>query len=422
LRYHYRDGQLVSRREDDQGTPLRLPAADLPGGQPCPDAQPLSGAGSETAASGSVSGLAGFGKEAIRQFDAPRWGTDAASQLGLAGANTKPKRKAVTTTHAANARRQVQVFSLAPPYNFKGTKPHRDIQAEITDKIIDAIEKGAVGGSWQMPWHAAASSGLPVNGITGQTYQGINNLYLSFIARSSNWPNVWASFKQWKESGASVKKGEHSSLVVFYKLLEIPVKEYEDEKGEKKHSKTVPLLRYSVVFNITQVDNPPVKLTKPKPSQAQRVENAEGFVSSSGAAIRFGGNRAYFNHAQDYIQIPERASFTGTKTITPTEAYYSTIFHELTHWTGGDARLHRTFGNRFGDSNYAFEELVADIGSSFLCATLGISTELRVDHVQYISQWLTILRGDKKALFTASALASRAIAYLELQKGKGDEE
>ena len=106
-------------------------------------------------------------------------------------------------------------------------------------------------------------------------------------------------------------------------------------------------------------------------------------------------------------------AFTGSKTSSPTEAFYSTILHELCHWTGGKSRLNRDNHNRFGDEAYAAEELVAEIGAAFACATLHITPELREDHIQYVSSWLKILKEDKRAIFTAAAAASRAVEYLE---------
>lgn len=110
--------------------------------------------------------------------------------------------------------------------------------------------------------------------------------------------------------------------------------------------------------------------------------------------------------------MPPRNLFTGTATSTPTESYESTRLHELSHWCGAKHRLNRTFGERFGDKAYSFEEIVAEISASFLCAELQITNEPRLDHAQYISHWITILNGDAKAIFTAASLATRAVDYL----------
>ena len=183
----------------------------------------------------------------------------------------------------------------------------------------------------------------------------------------------------------------------------------------------IPVFRYSTVFNVSQVDNPPedTSASPELPDPVKRNEKVEEFINSTKADIRYVGNRAYFSPGLDYIQIPPLEAFTGTKTSSPTEAFYSTILHELTHWTGGGKRLNRENHNRFGDELYAKEELVAEIGAAFACAKLNITPELREDHIQYVSSWLKILKEDKRAIFTAAAAASRAVEYLESLQGQG---
>src|SRR5690606_34161065 len=136
----------------------------------------------------------------------------------------------------------------------------------------------------------------------------------------------------------------------------------------------------------------PVPINTAKP-----IEQAEAFVAASKAQVRHGGGRAYYNPNQDFIQMPERERFLGTETSTPTEAYYGTLLHELTHWTGHKKRCEREFGKRFGDEAYAMEELVAELGSAFLCADIGISPQPRPDHAAYVDHWLKVLKADKKA-------------------------
>jgi antirestriction protein ArdC len=129
--------------------------------------------------------------------------------------------------------------------------------------------------------------------------------------------------------------------------------------------------------------------------------------------VRHGGDRAYYTPAQDFIGMPELSSFTATATGTATENMYGTLLHELTHWTGHKSRCNREFGKRFGSQAYAAEELVAELGSSFLCAGLGLSQEPRKDHAQYMNSWLKLLKSDKRAIFTASSKASQAVDWLE---------
>ena len=158
----------------------------------------------------------------------------------------------------------------------------RDVQKEITGKIIEAIESGRDAGSFQMPWKAIASEGLPVNAVTGMRYHGANVLFLRLEAMQRGWPNKWASFQQWKEKGASVKKGEHGVPIVFYKSLLVDEVE-EDEEGKKYVvTKSIHVFRYSTVFNISQVDNPPEDALSPSPElpdPVKRNEAVEQFVT-----------------------------------------------------------------------------------------------------------------------------------------------
>jgi predicted DNA-binding WGR domain protein len=153
------------------------------------------------------------------------------------------------------------------------------------------------------------------------------------------------------------------------------------------------------------IDAPPATVITP-------IEQAEALVRATGASINHGGGRAFYRSSTDSIQLPPREAFIGSPTSSPAEAYYSTIFHELTHWTSEPTRCNRELGKRFGDNAYAIEELVAELGAAFLCAELGITDEPRADHAQYLATWLSVLKADKKAIFTAASKASEAAAFL----------
>jgi hypothetical protein len=146
--------------------------------------------------------------------------------------------------------------------------------------------------------------------------------------------------------------------------------------------------------------------------QAAAFGDLEAFVAATGASIHHGGGRAFYRPATDSIQLLPREAFIGSPTSSPAEAYYSTLLHELTHWTGDETRCNRQFGKRFGDQAYAIEELVAELGAAFLCADLRITDEPRADHAQYLAAWLSVLKADKKAIFTAASKASEAAAFL----------
>jgi antirestriction protein ArdC len=164
------------------------------------------------------------------------------------------------------------------------------------------------------------------------------------------------------------------------------------------------------VFNAEQIDNLPPHFTAPAaPTRdpVARVAHAEAFFANTGADIRHGGGRAFYAVHADHVQMPPFAIFADA------EAYYATLAHECIHWTRHDRRLNREFGRkRWGDEGYAAEELVAELGSAFLCAELILTPEPRADHASYIENWLRVLRNDKRAIFTAAAHAERAAAFL----------
>lgn len=173
------------------------------------------------------------------------------------------------------------------------------------------------------------------------------------------------------------------------------------------------------MFNAAQVDG----FTLPDAPQplgpVDRIAAADAFFRNMGARIEHGGERAFFRPSTDTIHMPDEGLFCGTDTMTRSEAYFAVLGHECIHWSGSDKRLARTFGKRFGDAAYAAEELVAEIGSAFLCAELGITQDTRADHAQYLAQWLKLLKDDSKAIFTAAARASEAVAYLKTLQPPG---
>jgi antirestriction protein ArdC len=286
--------------------------------------------------------------------------------------------------------------------------PCRDIHSEITASLIAAIE--ADPGKPCMPWRR--SSGplfMPVNALTHNAYNGINVVSLWVAAECLGYTApVWATYRQWSELGCQVRKGEKSSLVVFYKEYESePDPDKADDDGKRR------VARASHVFNASQVDG----YTAPDAPQPlgpiERLEAVDRFIVATGASIQHGGDRAFYRPSTDHIQMPEEGLFCGTDTMTRSEGYYATVTHELTHWSGAKHRLARDMGKRFGDAAYAAEELVAEIASAFLCAELGITQDTRADHAQYLAQWLTLMKADSRAVFAAAAKASEAVAYLK---------
>lgn len=283
----------------------------------------------------------------------------------------------------------------------------RDLHAEITNQLIAGIE--ADPGQPSLPWRRMGGGlHLPVNTLTGKHYNGINILQLWVAAEQRGYAvPIWGTYRQWAERGCQVRRGEKSSLVVFYKEYETdPNPDDASDNGKRR------VARASYVFNADQVDGFVYPEAVTALGAIERIEQADHFVAATGAAVRHGGDRAFFQHSDDHIQMPDEGLFTGTDTMARNEAYYGVLVHELVHWSGAKHRLDRDMGKRFGDASYAAEELVAEIGAAFLCAELGITQDVRPDHAQYLAQWLKLLKDDNRAVFAAAARASEAAAYL----------
>ena len=135
-------------------------------------------------------------------------------------------------------------------------------------------------------------------------------------------------------------------------------------------------------------------------------------VAGTGASVRIHGDSAHYTPSTDTITMPDRERFFATSSGSAAQNWYATLLHELVHWSGADHRLARTFGKRFGDDAYAMEELVAELGSAFLCGDLGLSTSPRPDHASYLASWLKVLKADNRAIFTAASAAAKAADYL----------
>lgn len=281
-----------------------------------------------------------------------------------------------------------------------------DLYRTVTDMIVSAIAAGA--GIFVMPWHVSAATGRPINALTGHDYRGVNVVALWAEAVMSGYgTGWWASYRQWKRLGAQVRRGERGTVIVFYNRLNTAPTDDLDESDQYRL-----VARAFRVFNLDQVHGwePPESA---KPSMVETLADVEAFVVATKATIIHGGSSACYRRSEDRIDMPARERFRGSPTSSPSEAYYGTLLHELTHWTGAPHRLDRTFGARFGDNDYAVEELVAELGAAFLCADLGIANEPRPDHAAYVASWLEVLNDDRRAVFTAAARANDAATYLQ---------
>lgn len=284
-----------------------------------------------------------------------------------------------------------------------------DVYTRITDKIIDDLEQGE--RPWMKPWnaeHAAGKITRPLR-FNGLPYSGINVMMLwsEAMDKGFNAP-IWMTFKQAHELGGHVRKGEHGSLVVYANT--ITKTDHDEETGEDVEQK-IPFMKGYTVFNVEQIEDLPphyyAMAQAPTLTTEQRDDKLEAFFAATGAAIRHGGNRAYYSMQANHIQMPPFEFFKDR------ESYYATLSHETTHWTRHPSRLDRDFGRKsWGDAGYAMEELVAELGSAYLCADLGITPEVREDHSAYIGSWLKVLKQDKRAIFSAAAHAQRAVDFL----------
>jgi antirestriction protein ArdC len=267
------------------------------------------------------------------------------------------------------------------------------LHQEITQRIIDELEGGAA--PWVKPWQTL----LPFNAATGKRYRGVNVLLL-WGARYRS-PG-WLTFRQAAQLGGQVRKGERASHIVYAANSM--------REGDDGEAKSFRFLKRYAVFNIDQVDGLPTELCA---SDIHQECRAAEFLKTSKAEVRHGGEEAFFLPAGDYIQLPYPERFDSI------EHYYATSLHEHVHWTGHEARLAREFGKRFGDSAYAFEELVAELGAAFACAELGVTAKLR--HSGYIASWVKLLGEHKQAIFSAAARATEACDFL-LGQSAGDDE
>jgi len=251
----------------------------------------------------------------------------------------------------------------------------------------------------------------------GIPYKGINVVMLWSAAVTKGYAcPFWLTFRQALELGGHVRKGETGELVVFASSI---TRTETDDKGAEQE-REIPFLKGYTVFNAEQCDDLPAhfsaKAEPPPLPPLQRIEAADRFFAATGAIIRHGGTRAFYAEGSDHIQMPPFETFRDA------ESYAATLAHECVHWTKHEKRLARDFGRvRWGDEGYAKEELVAELGSAFLCADLAITPEVRDDHASYIASWLKALKDDKRLIFTAAAHAQRAVDHLHGLQPKTDE-
>ncbi len=284
----------------------------------------------------------------------------------------------------------------------------RDLHQEITDKIVKELEAGTA--PWKRGWTKATGgmSGLPMR-VTGQPYAGINVLLLWGAAADAGYTcPSWMTFKQAKQLGGCVRKGEKGTGIVFFSVMK-----KEDADGQEHK---FGFLKSYTVFNVEQIDGLPDQWEWNAPDELDEgtrpIEDLQAFFDATGAAISHGGNRAFYSITSDSITMPPIKAFHSA------QEYYGTLAHELIHWTGAKHRLDRTFGTKFGNENYAFEELIAELGACFLCSHIGAETNLP-NSAAYLKGWLEAMKQDKRFIFRAASAAQKACEYA-LARGKAE--
>jgi antirestriction protein ArdC len=282
-----------------------------------------------------------------------------------------------------------------------------DIADKITRSIIAELEAGTL--PWVKPWGAGNVPALPKRHC-GTSYRGVNILILWGAAQAAGHrSNTWMTFKQAQAYGGCVKKGEKGTQILFASRA---TKEAVSDAGEVS-VKSFSFLKAYTVFNVEQIADLPAKfnpapvLTVVEGGKAwDRFATQAAWFGNVPARLEHGGDKAFFSPFTDFVQMPPRESFKSE------QAYFGTLAHEFTHWTGHKDRLDRKFGARFADPAYAMEELVAELGAAFAMAEIGLEPQIRADHAPYIASWLKALKADSKAIITAAAKASDALAHL----------
>jgi len=286
----------------------------------------------------------------------------------------------------------------------------QDIYEQVTDRIIQELEAGRV--PWVKPWDSGAAGGMPTNAHTGNEYSGVNVLLLWLAgAEGGRASNQWMTFKQAKALGGCVRKGEKGTTVVYASQF-TPKDEKARAEQTGEAARTVGFLKRYTVFNIEQVDGLPAPASAPDAPRIERQLNqrAEALIAATGADFRIGGSGAFYAPGADFIQMPEQVCFYDQAN------FYGVCLHELSHWTGHKSRLDRQYKTTHGSKDYAREELVAEMSAAFLCARLEIETTLR--HADYLASWLKVLKEDKRAIFKAASMATKAANFIMQFEGE----
>lgn len=277
----------------------------------------------------------------------------------------------------------------------------------VTDKVLSLLESGVK--PWVKPW-VSPKGKVARNLFSSEPYKGVNPMLIAVDCLASGYTfPLFVGFSQAKERGWAIRKGSKSTWICWGGT---GVKETTNDQGETQ-KQFYSAFKWLNVFNIDCLDDSQsdLKIADFLPNDEDDrkspdpIPDLDAIVKRSGADIRYGGDRAFYTSAGDFIGMPDQTSFKDFI------GYYSTLIHELSHWTGHKSRLNRDLDNKFGSMDYAFEELVAEMGSAMVLSHHGLEQSLE-NHASYIGGWLRVLKQDKRAFIKAAGLASRAATYL----------
>jgi len=283
-------------------------------------------------------------------------------------------------------------------------KIKKDLYQDFTDQVIKQMEDNNM--SWFKPFTTSILNGHH-NVVSKKCYQGLNCFSIGLSVHKNNFKsNEWATYNQWHKKECNVKKGEKGTPIFYWNF-----KEYEDKNNKDKTVK-IPFLKHYTIFNADQVNGYETKELETKELDDWKAHfKTDTFVENTGAKIE-NNNKAFYSTSLDFIGMPNKEDFKANKEDTKEQLYYSTLLHELTHWTGHKSRCNRDLQNRFGSQAYAMEELIAETGSAFLCSHLGVTKAPTPNHARYLNNWLEVLKKDDKAMIKAFTLSKNASEYL----------
>jgi len=298
---------------------------------------------------------------------------------------------------------------------------NRELYQEITETIVTQLKSGTK--PWESPWVSSGTPGFPMNGHRHRRYNGINVLTLWATAAQQHYEShIWLTYRQSKQLGGHVRKGEQATKVVYWKVINRRSRDQEaKEDADTKNTDRIPLLRYYNVFNLAQIDGVTLEnvgFETPEIPDVLKDNDLALFDTLRNALqadIQLGGTQAYYQPSTDQIHLPDQDRFTSA------ERFYSTLFHELGHWTGHPTRLDRDLNSTPKHSDrYAWEELIAELTAAYLATHFRIQydDEERKQYEQsaaYLNSWIQALEAEPYTLFKAARSAEEATEYLRQQ-------